>query len=256
MVPKACFTCATARYYVALFASITRSITMHAPNEENGSYTFGQAAEPLYCSLSGNVQRVARKGTQMATETIAQTTIEIARRRFTVAEYQRMGEVGIFTEDDRVELIAGEIYQMNPIGVRHARCVTRLTRILSRQADPDMLVGVQNPIYPGGESAPQPDLAIVRDRDPGDLWPTLADILLVIEVSDSTLAYDRGTKLPLYAATGIAEAWIVDLAAATVERHTDPRDDLYHLVARARPGESLASTVLPALTIPVADILK
>ncbi len=192
----------------------------------------------------------------MATETIAQTTIEVTRRRFTVAEYQRMGEVGIFTEDDRVELIEGEMYQMSPIGVRHARCVNRLNRILSRPAGPDMLVGVQNPIYPGGESAPQPDLAIVRDRDPGNLWPTLADIVLVIEVADSTLVYDRGTKLPLYAAAGIAEAWIVDLAATTVERHTDPRGDLYHLVARARPGESLSSTVLPTLAIPVADILK
>ncbi len=197
----------------------------------------------------------------MATQTVAATTTEqteATRRRFTIAEYQRMGEVGILGEDERVELLAGEILQMSPIGVRHARCVARLTRLMVRQTGPDMLVGVQNPIYPGGENAPQPDLAIAHDRDPdpGDLWPTLADIVLVIEVSDSTLAYDRGTKLPLYAAAGIAEAWIIDLAAATVERHTDPRDGLYHLVARARPGESLASTILPALTIPVADILK
>ena len=192
----------------------------------------------------------------MATQTIPQTTTAMTRRRFTVAEYQRMGEVGIFSEDDRVELIAGEIYQMSPIGVRHARCVNRLTVILSRHIEPGMLPNVQNPIYLPGESALQPDLAIVRDRDPGDLWPTLADILLVMEVSDSTLAYDRGTKLPLYATAGIAEAWIVDLATETLERYTEPRDGLYHLVARARSGESLASTVLPALAIPVADILK
>jgi Uma2 family endonuclease len=192
----------------------------------------------------------------MATQTIEETVSQVTRRRFTVAEYQRMGEVGIFAEDDRVELIAGEMYQMSPIGIRHARCVNRLNRILSRMAGPDMLVGVQNPIYPSEESAPQPDLSIIYDRDPGALWPIPADILLVIEVSDSTLAYDRGTKLPLYAAAGIAEAWLVDLAAATLERHTEPRDGLYSLVARARPGESLASTVLPTLTIPVADILK
>jgi Uma2 family endonuclease len=192
----------------------------------------------------------------MATQTIEETVSQVTRRRFTVAEYQRMGEVGIFAEDDRVELIAGEMYQMSPIGIRHARCVNRLNRILSRMAGPDMLVGVQNPIYPSEESAPQPDLSIIYDRDPGALWPIPADILLVIEVSDSTLAYDRGTELPLYAAAGIAEAWLVDLAAATLERHTEPRDGLYSLVARARPGESLASTVLPSLTIPVADILK
>jgi Uma2 family endonuclease len=191
----------------------------------------------------------------MAAQTIPQTTA-MTRRRFTVAEYQRMGEMGIFSEDDRVELIAGEIYQMSPIGVRHARCVNRLNRILNRQTGPDMLIGVQNPVYLPGESALQPDVAIVRDREPGDLWPTLADILLVMEVSDSTLAYDRGTKLPLYASAGIAEAWIVDLAAETLERYTEPRDGLYHLAARARSGESVTSTVLPALTIPVADILK
>jgi Uma2 family endonuclease len=202
------------------------------------------------------MHRVARQGAQMATQTVPETTTAVMRRRFTVAEYQRMGEVGIFTEDDRVELIAGEIYQMSPIGVQHARCVARLTRILSRIAGPDMLVGVQNPIYPSDESAPQPDLSIAYDRDPGALWPIPADILLVMEVSDSTLAYDRNTKLPLYATAGIGEAWIVDLTAATVERHTDPRDGRYHLIARARPGESLASTALPALTIPVADILK
>lgn len=202
------------------------------------------------------MRRATRKGAQVATQTVSQTTTAMTRRRFTVAEYQRMGEVGIFTENDRVELIAGEIYQMSPIGVRHARCVNRLNRLLNRQTGSDMLIGVQNPIYLPGESALQPDLAIVRDRDPGDLWPTLTDIILVMEVSDSTLAYDRGTKLPLYATAGIAEAWIVDLAAETLERHTEPRDGRYRLIASARPGESLASTVLPTLTIPVADILK
>lgn len=195
----------------------------------------------------------------MATQTVAATTTAkavVIRRRFTIAEYQRMGDVGIFSENERIELLAGEILQMSPIGVRHARCVNRLNRLLNRQTGTDMLVSVQNPVYLPGESALQPDLAIVRDRDPGDLWPTLADIVLVIEVSDSTLAYDQKTKLPIYAAADIAEAWIVDLAAETVERHTDPRDGSYRLVASARPGESLASTVLPALTIPVADILK
>jgi len=242
MLLKTCFTDATARYYVALFASITAR---------------RNSVKRLYLSSrQADIWRVMRKGARVATQTVSETTIETMRRRFTVAEYQRMGEVGIFTEDDRVELIAGEIYQMSPIGIRHARCVNRLTVILSRHLESDMLPNVQNPIYLPGENAPQPDLAIVRDRDPGDLWPTPADILLVIEVSDSTLAHDRGTKLPLYAAAGIAEAWIVDLAATTVERHTDPRDGQYRLITSARPGESLASTVLPALAIPVADILK
>jgi Uma2 family endonuclease len=178
------------------------------------------------------------------------------RRRFTVAEYEQMGAVGIFTEDDRVELIAGEIFEMSPIGLKHARCVNRLNRVLSRAVGPDMFVAVQNPIYLPDESAPQPDFAVVYERDTSDLWPTPTDTLLVIEVADSSLEYDRNTKLPLYAAAGIGEAWLVDLASGTVERHSDPHDGLYRLVARARPGESLASTVLPALTIPIDTILR
>ncbi|HEY8291297.1 MAG TPA: Uma2 family endonuclease [Thermomicrobiales bacterium] len=107
----------------------------------------------------------------MATQTIEETVSQVTRRRFTVAEYQRMGEVGIFAEDDRVELIAGEMYQMSPIGIRHARCVNRLNRILSRMAGPDMLVGVQNPIYPSEESAPQPDSRLSMTAIPAHSGP-------------------------------------------------------------------------------------
>lgn len=192
----------------------------------------------------------------MATQTIPQTDTQAMRHRFTVAEYQYMGTVGILTEDDRVELIAGEIFQMSPIGRRHARCVDLLNRILSRSAGPDMLVAVQNPIYLPGESAPQPDLAMIYDRDSGSIGPTAVDTILVIEVADSSLGYDRGTKLPLYAAAGIAEAWLVDLVSGTVERYSDPHDGLYRLVARGQSGDTLASTVLPPLTIPVEAILR
>ncbi len=167
-----------------------------------------------------------------------------------------MGEVGIFTEDERIELIAGEILQMSPIGARHVACVIALDELLHTMVGHDAVVSAQNPIQMQDDTMPQPDLTVLRRRSYTGSLPTIADILLVIEVSDSTLAYDRNTKLPLYAAAGIVEAWIVDLAAATVERHTDPRDGRYRLIASARPGESLASTILPALAIPVADILK
>lgn len=202
------------------------------------------------------MRRVARKGVQMATQTVSQTTTAMTRRRFTVAEYQRMGEVGIFSEDDRVELIAGEILGMSPIGARHVACVIALDEFLHTAVGRDAVVSAQNPIQMDDNAMPQPDLTILRRRSYISSLPTIADILLVMEVSDSTLAYDRGTKLPLYATAGIAETWIVDLAAETLERHTEPRDGVYHLIARARPGESLASTVLPALVIPVADTLK
>ncbi len=242
MLLKACFTDATARYYVALFASITAR---------------RNRVKRLYLSSrQADIWRVMRKGARVATQTVSETTIETMRRRFTVAEYQRMGEVGIFTEDERIELIAGEMYQMSPIGARHVACVIALDELLHNMVGRDAVVSVQNPIQMQDDTMPQPDLTVLRRRSYISSLPTIADILLVIEVSDSTLAYDRGTKLPLYAAAGIAEAWIVDLAATTVERHTDPRDGQYRLIASARPGESLASTVLPALAIPVADILK
>jgi Uma2 family endonuclease len=192
----------------------------------------------------------------MATETLSQTTTGHMPRRFTVAEYQRMGEAGILTADDRVELIEGEIYRMSRVGARHVACVIALEEVLHNGVGHDAVVSTQNPVQMHDDTMPQPDLTILRRRSYRRSLPTIADILLVIEVSDSTLAYDRGTKLPLYAAAGIAEAWIVDLAAETVERHTDPRDGLYHLTAYARPGESLASTILSALSIPVAGILK
>ncbi|MDQ6602570.1 MAG: Uma2 family endonuclease [Chloroflexota bacterium] len=194
----------------------------------------------------------------MATQTIAATTTEkteATRRRFTIAEYQRMAEIGILTENERVELLAGEILYMSPIGARHVACMIALDELLHNTVGRDTAISAQNPIQMDDATMPQPDLTVLRRRSYATSLPTVADILLVIEVSDSTLAHDRGTKLPLYAAAGIAEAWIIDLAAETVERHTDPRGGSYRLVASARPGESLASIVLPALAIPVTDIL-
>lgn len=177
------------------------------------------------------------------------------RRRFTTAEYERMAATGILREDDRIELIAGEIIQMNPIGGRHIQSVNRLTRLLSHIAGEQALVSVQNPIRLSDNSEPQPDLALLRDRDYVTEIPAAADVLLTIEVADSSLAYDRGQKLPLYAAAGIPEAWLVDLIAGSIERHTEPRTDGYRLIARASRGESLASTVMPTLILAVDTIL-
>ena len=140
-----------------------------------------------------------------------------ARRRFTTAEYERMAETGILPEDDRSELIAGEIIQMNPIGGRHIQAVNRLNRLLSHIAGEQALVSVQNPIRLSDDSEPQPDLTLLRDRDYVGEIPAAADVLLAIEVADSSLDYDRGRKLPLYAAAGISEAWLIDLAAGSVE---------------------------------------
>ena len=114
--------------------------------------------------------------------------VPIARRRFTVEDYHRMAEAGILGEDDRVELIAGEIVEMSPVGGRHVEAVSRFTRLLSRQVGDGMLVNVQSPIRLANDGEPEPDLAVVRDRAYGGELPTAADVLLVIEVADTSLA--------------------------------------------------------------------
>jgi Uma2 family endonuclease len=172
---------------------------------------------------------------------------EIVRRRFTVHDYHRMGEAGILHEDDRVELIEGEIVEMAAIGTRHFVCVNQLNRLLVRGVGDEAIVSVQNPVRLDEHTEPQPDLTVLRVRDYRESLPMPGDVLLLIEVSDTTLAYDRGVKLPLYARAGILEVWIVDLAGEVIERHTGPSADGYRSFERARRGKKIESAVLPGL---------
>ena len=180
-----------------------------------------------------------------------QTQTAMSRYRFTATDYERMIAAGILAADDRLEMIAGEIVTMSPIGARNVACVMALTELLSSAAAGTARVGVQNPILLPNNSVPQPDITVVRRRSYTASLPTVADVLLVVEVADSSLGYDRATKLPLYAAAGIPEAWLIDLAAETIERHTEPRSGRYRLVAHAGPGDTLPSLALPALFIAV-----
>ena len=126
---------------------------------------------------------------------------------FSVEEYERMGEVGIFGEDDRIELIEGEIIAMSAIGNRHVACVNALTMALAVQVAGRGIVSVQNPVRLLPRSEPQPDLILLRPRPAGHYWgnkPASEDVLLAIEVADSSLDYDLATKAPLYARHGIA----------------------------------------------------
>jgi Uma2 family endonuclease len=143
---------------------------------------------------------------------------------------------------------------MGPIGPRHMQCVNRLTQLISR-ALPDWLIpSVQNPVRLSDDTEPQPDLTVLHDRH-CTTTPTAADTLSLIEVADSTLAYDRGTSAPLYAA-GIPEVWSVDLAVQTVERYTDPHGSRYRRVVTVASGETITSATLPALALSVAAILS
>jgi len=181
----------------------------------------------------------------------------IERRRFTVEEYHRMGDAGILREDDRIELIGGEIVAMSPIGSRHAACVRRPVRMLERQIGAEALVDSQNPIRIDPHTEPQPDLVVLQTRS--DYYehghPTPVDVLLIVEVAETSLVYDRQVKLPLYARAGVREAWLVDLNGVSVERHTLPGEQGYSQVARAGRGEALPSTVLPNVTVEVNAVL-
>ena len=182
---------------------------------------------------------------------------QLARRWFTVGEYNRMAETGILTEDDRVELIEGEIVEMSPIGSRHAACVNRLNMHLSRQVGQSFIVSVQNPIIVSDYSEPEPDLAVLLLR--ADYYeqklPQSADVLVVVEVADTSVEIDRGVKIPLYAQSNIPVALLVDLSKELIELHSQPASGQYQSVKIFRRGDSLRLDVLPQLSLSVDDIL-
>ena len=183
-------------------------------------------------------------------------TREVTRRRFTVQEYHRMAEAGILHEDDRIELIDGELVEMSAIGTRHFSCVNRLNHLLVGSVGDDVIVSVQNPVRLNDYSEPQPDVALIWTRDYSESLPTPEDVLLLIEVSDTTLAYDRGLKLSRrYARAGIPEAWIVDLQGEKIEHHTGPSGDRYRHAEKVRRDETLNSAARPGLEVRAGDVL-
>lgn len=179
------------------------------------------------------------------------------RHRFTADQYERMGAAGLFAEGDRVELIAGEIVEMNPIGSRHAGCVIRLNRLLTAIVGEGAVVSVQNPVRLGTHSEPQPDVALLLPRPDcySDSHPKPSEILLVVEVADTTLTWDRDVKAPLYGAAGIPELWVVDVTEGCVYVFTGPEREGYAVMRQVTAGDTITTTVLDGLTIPVADIL-
>jgi Uma2 family endonuclease len=182
--------------------------------------------------------------------------IQVSRRRFTVDEYYRMAAAGILADDDRVELIDGEIIEMASIGSRHAACVDRLTVLVIEALGRRVNIRVQNPVRLSNYSEVQPDVTLLRRRD--DFYetghPTPSDVLLLIEVADSTLLFDRRIKMPLYARLGVVEAWLVNLERNVIEVHREPSASGYHSVVQFARGQNL-SAALPDLTLLVDDIL-
>lgn len=184
-------------------------------------------------------------------------SIQVAKRSFTVAEYRRMVEAGILSEADRVELIDGEVFEMSPIGKRHAACVGLLTRVLTLLLQHGALVWAQNPIRLDNYSEPQPDLVVLKPRQ--DFYrnslPMPEDVMIVIEVSDTTLDYDRKVKVPLYARAGLPETWVVNLTEERIEVYSDAAAGAYQTVNSYTRGEEVQSRSLAALRVSVAEVL-
>lgn len=180
----------------------------------------------------------------------------VRRRRFTADEYHRMAEAGILHEDDRIELIDGEIMEMAAIGGRHAACVNDLTELFVTRLAGRAIVSVQNPVRLSSHAEPEPDLLLLRPRPDRyrEALPDPGDVLLLIEVSDTTLPYDRQIKLPRYAAAGIPEVWIVDLAAGRVLVHRQPTDDLYR-EARVIDQGALSPVAFPDIALRLEEFL-
>ena len=184
--------------------------------------------------------------------------VELRRRRFSIDEFARMGETGILDEDERVELIEGEIVEMSPIGPPHASVVARLNAILVTRLGGRVVLWPQNGLILRGQTSYlQPDIVLLRPQ--ADYYrsanPEAPDVLLLIEVMDSSVAHDRRVKLPLYSRAGLAEVWLVDVTADTIEICRDPAGRRYRDRRMVTRGEQVSPLAFPDLVLDVVDLI-
>jgi Uma2 family endonuclease len=191
-------------------------------------------------------------------QVVAVAAPPVARFRISSERYHAMIEKGIFGEDEHIELIEGEIVTMPPIGAEHSGIVDQLSEILVDQLAKRAVVKVQGPIHLDEHSEPEPDVVLPKPRR--DYYkrslPTPTDVLLVIEVADSSLAYDRGAKMPLYAQAGIAEAWIVNLIDRWIEVYRDPSPAGYTTLLKILPGRAIAPQAFADVVVAVDLLLS
>lgn len=185
-----------------------------------------------------------------------QTQPQPRRLRFSVDEYYQMIELGLLENYEKAEIIDGELIQKMPIGDRHALVIDLLTEFFIQNKPDNIRFRAQNPLRITDYHEPEPDIVLSDlTKYDGERHPRPAEVVLVIEVSDSTLKYDRDVKLPLYAEAGIAEVWIVNLKKDIIEVHQNPFDDIYQTVGIFKMGETVKSEVLPDLSLEVSKIL-
>ncbi|NEQ41127.1 MAG: Uma2 family endonuclease [Okeania sp. SIO3I5] len=183
--------------------------------------------------------------------------VQLLRQLFTVDQYDKMLEAGIFTGNERVELIRGEIIKMSPMGIRHPACVKRLNKLFFLRLGEAVTVGIQDPVRLNNTSEPQPDVSLLQERP--DFYetqkPQPENVFLLIEVSDTTIKYDREIKVPLYAENNIVEVWLVNLTEECLEVYRQPRANGYEIVQTFQRGENVTIQALPNVTFTVDEIL-
>ena len=184
-------------------------------------------------------------------------SVQIMKRLFTTEDYHRMMASGILSEDDYVELLRGEIVEMSPIGSRHAACVKRLNRLLSRLIGERGVISIQDPIRLDAHSEPQPDLAVLRPRPDyyATAHPEPKDVLLLVEVAETSAGYDHEVKLPLYAQANIPEVWLVDLAEECIRVFDQPAPQGYDGIRHYWRSDTIAPQAFPDVQIALTEIL-
>lgn len=182
---------------------------------------------------------------------------KIVPKRFRVEDFRKMTEVGILPEESGWEIIDGYLIDKMSIGSKHASVVRRLSKYLERNLGDIVQVSGQNPIHIDEYNEPEPDIALLQPRADfyAESHPTPTDVLLLIEVSDSTVEYDREVKKKLYAESGIREFWIVNLKDETIETFTQPKNGVYYSARILEKGEIVESILIESLTIEVGEIL-
>jgi Uma2 family endonuclease len=199
---------------------------------------------------------VPERGTELVDGRVVEQSLG-APRRFTADEYLRMAETGILSPDARVELIDGEIVEVSPSGSRHAACISRLSALMHARLGKAGIVRVQLPIRTGAQTLPEPDLAVVRFAE--DFYagehPGAEDALLVVEVADSSIAFDRDVKHRVYADHRVPVYWLVDLNREVVVIHTHPATGRYTERLTVRRGQTLWLSSVPGLEITVQEVL-
>lgn len=189
------------------------------------------------------------------TATATRPALTTPRRLFSVQEYYQMAEAGILNPDERIELIEGEIVEMSPVGGPHIKRINAINKLLVSRLGDRAEVSPQNPVRLDDRSEPVPDIAVLRYRGDDDEVPVVGDVLVLIEVSVSSLHRGLGWKLALYARAGVPEVWVFDVNGQRLLRHADPSDGQYLRVDELRPGDTISVPTVPDVSLAVAEML-